>query len=91
MNNKEETIIGTVEFKKYHKNDFLIASFLEEESNTLITVKGEFYRSPDQQTIKLKGYWEDDPHFGMQFRFNQSVPILSKSMKGITTFLSSKK
>ena len=35
---------------KYYKNDFLIASFLEEDSNNLITVKGDFYRSLEVPT-----------------------------------------
>ena len=90
--NKDEEKIGILQ-KIFHwkpETGFLIGSLLEESSKNKINIKGNFLEEvKEQKTIKIKGYWENDPEYGRQFLFRDGICILPTNREGIISYLSS--
>ncbi|MBC8259765.1 MAG: ATP-dependent RecD-like DNA helicase [SAR324 cluster bacterium] len=91
MAEDEVTLVGILEKILYSnpENGFLIGSFLTENSIRCITVKGLFFNTREQETLRLKGHWENHKIYGRQFSIREFMPIEPSSEDGMVRYLSS--
>lgn len=55
-----------------------------------VAVKGSARLLAEGETVELRGYWVDDPKWGMTFQFNSYKSVLPSTAEGIERFLASK-
>ena len=91
MSEGDVSLIGTLDrvLFKSPEDSFLIGTFLEENTNLRITIKGKIFEIQEKQKLQLKGSWVNHPQYGKQFSFNEYRPILPSTREGIEGFLSS--
>ena len=66
------------------ENGFMIGTFLEENSNFPITIKGIVFQVKEQQMFRLEGHWESHEKYGKQFSVSdpqRSAEILKFLLK----------
>ncbi len=87
--NAEITLIGSVERIVYIQPEtgFMIASFLPENMQELITIKGTVFNVGEKSIIEVKGKWEVHKIYGKQLVVHEFAPILPKSPRGIERYL----
>ncbi len=87
----DEVLTGTLQRVVFSQPDrgFMIAKFLLEDGDTLVTVKGTLFQVSEQETLRLKGHWEEHRTFGLQFAVEEFMPVQPSTLEGITRFLAS--
>ena len=85
----EVTLIGSVERIVYTQPEtgFMIASFLPENMQKLITIKGTVFNVGEKSIIEIKGKWELHKIYGKQLAVHEFAPVLPKSPRGIERYL----
>jgi exodeoxyribonuclease V alpha subunit len=87
----DPVLTGTLQRVVYAQPErgFMIARFLLEDGDTLVTVKGTLFQVGEHETLRLKGHWEDHRVYGPQFVVEEFMPVQPSTLEGITRFLSS--
>ena len=85
------TLTGLLQRIIYHKAEsgFVIASFQVEGQNEPITIKGTLGGFNEDETLQLKGRWQQHPLYGSQFLVEEAMPVLPSSLDGIQRYLAS--
>ena len=85
------TLTGLLQRIIYHKAEsgFVIASFQVEGQNEPVTIKGTLGGFSEDETLQLKGRWQQNPLYGSQFLVEEAMPVLPSSLNGIQRYLAS--
>jgi exodeoxyribonuclease V alpha subunit len=71
------------------QNHFLVANFVEENSDKAATVVGTMIDAKPGESFRLSGRWQKNRRFGFQFRFDSYILIAPSTLSGIQRFLDS--
>lgn len=87
----ETTLTGILHRIIYHKveSGFVIASFQVEGENEATTIKGTLGGLNEEETLQLKGRWQDHHLYGRQFLVEEAMPVVPSSLEGIQRYLAS--
>ncbi len=87
----EVTLVGSLERIVYTQPEtgFMIASFLPENTQERITIKGIVFNVGEKSIVEIKGKWEVHKIYGKQLAVLEFAPVLPKSPRGIERYLSS--
>jgi exodeoxyribonuclease V alpha subunit len=71
------------------ENHYTIARIKVKGQKNLITIVGTIYSVPPGEVLKLKGFWENHPKYGEQFRISSYETVTPATEKGIERYLGS--
>ncbi len=70
-------------------NGFFVAKMRVSQQAPLVTFVGNLMAISPGETVRLHGFWVEDPRFGKQFRAEQCETVLPTSVAGIEKYLGS--
>ena len=78
-------LLGHIQRITYHEEEsgYTVARFIEEDSDTQITIVGNILSPNHGENLQLLGSWESHPKYGRQFRISSHQIKVPKTIKGI--------
>ena len=86
-----ESIQGVVERVTYHAEDsgYTVARLHVPGTRDLVTLVGRFPDIHAGQTLRLKGYWRENPKYGQQFQVVHAQETKPATLTGLEKYLGS--
>jgi exodeoxyribonuclease V alpha subunit len=86
-----ETLEGVIERIVFESGEtgFVVGRLQPAASSGTITFVGEMLAVSEGETARMRGYWEENPRFGKQFRVTSFETILPATVQGIEKYLGS--
>jgi exodeoxyribonuclease V alpha subunit len=86
-----ESLQGIVERVTYHAEDsgYTVARLHVPGTRDLVTIVGRFPDMHAGQTLRLRGYWRENPKYGPQFQVVQAQETKPATLTGLEKYLGS--